>query len=407
VKGDREHEEAYKALYGEREAITELPRKIAPASQPNGHDQARRTQDYGQILLGRAITEGIEPPEELVADVLLAGKVHSIYSGASTGKTFLMLWLILRVLDRGLPVLVFDMENGPRIMAERLEQLDADPEQLDKLLHYHFYPNLPTTGEGLAEYEMRLDNLKPALAVFDSWINFLAANGLEENSSNDVSAWSAAYTHPARSRGIAVLLLDHVPKDGVSSRGSGRKKDEVDVMWALRNPYPFDRDTVGRIVLTREKDREGWLPESVGFSVGGGEEGFVFSRSEGTVELEDSDGLKPSERKVLEALEKLGKKGATASEWQKAAASANVARRTFYRAKSELDRKKLVFQENDRFFAKGVIGAKEVPRHQMAPASEEVPSVPPPFRVAPSGAEAAPGGIEDLRDLYDEEEGEE
>jgi hypothetical protein len=123
--------------------------------------------------------------------------------------------------------------------------------------------------------------------------------------------------------------------------------------------------------------------------------------------LEDSDGLKPSERKVLEALEKLGKKGATASEWQKAAASANVARRTFYRAKSELDRKKLVFQENDRFFVKGVIGAKEVPRHQMAPASEEVPSVPPPFRVAPSGTEAAPGGIEDLRDLYDEEEGEE
>jgi hypothetical protein len=315
--------------------------------------------------------------------VLLAGKVHSIYSGASTGKTFLMLWLILRVLERGLPVIVYDMENGPRIMAERLEQLGAAPEQLDKLLHYNFYPSLPTTPKGRVDYEEHLEAVRPALVVFDSWINFLAANGLDENSSNDIATWAAHYTHPARERGIAALILDHVPKVGVSSRGSGRKKDEVDVMWALRNLYPFDRDIVGRIVLTREKDREGWLPENVGFSVGGGEVGFLFSRSEGTVELEDSEGLKPSERNSLEALEELGKKGATASEWQKAAGTLNVARRTFYRAKGELERKKHVLQENSRFFARGATGANEVPRHQTAPAPEEVPSVPPPFRVAP------------------------
>jgi hypothetical protein len=45
---------------------------------------------------------------------------------------------------------------------------------------------------------------------------------------------------------------------------------------------------------------------------------------------------------------------------------------------------KLILQENGWFFAKGAIGAKEVPRHQMAPM-------------------AGPGGIQDLRNLYDEE----
>jgi hypothetical protein len=379
---------------GNRDALKALGRELREAPEVETEDPA----EDGRILLGRIMKQGIDPPEELVPDILLAGKVHSIYSGASTGKTFLMLWIILQVIERGLRVLVFDKENGPRIMAERLELLGADPAKVDELVSYHFYPELPTTEEGLLDFETHLDKEQPALVVFDSWINFLAANGLDENSSNDVSRWATHYTHPARSRNIAVLLLDHVPKEGVSSRGSSRKKDEVDVMWALRNPYPFDRDRVGRIVVQREKDREGWLPESVGFSVGGGESSFVFSRSAGIVETEDEEGLTPSEKKALQILEEFGETGATAAQWQKKAEkmpdSLKVPRRTFYRAKPELMRKQRIYEENGRFFIRGATGAKQVPRHQMAPGPEEVPLVPPPYRVAPSGTGAALGSPE-------------
>ena len=398
---------------GDKEALKELGRQLraAPALEPSEYEEASEEPEVapGRTLLGRVMVEGVEPPEELVEDILLASRVHSIYSAASTGKTFLALWLILRVIERGLKVLIFDRENGYRIMAERLEQLGADPARVDELVHYYFYPDLPVSEEGLFDYETLLDSVGPALVVFDSWINFLAPEGMDENSSNDVSTWAAHYTHPARSRGIAVLLLDHVPKEGNSSRGSSRKRDEVDVMWALRNSIPFDRDTVGRIVLSREKDREGWLPESVGFSVGGGAGGFVFARSAGTLEQEDEDGLKGSERKALEALEDFGKRGAKAAEWQKAAEKLKVARRTFYRAKGELLRKGRIYLENGRFYPRGATGAKEVPRHRMAPGPKEVPSVPPPYRVAPNGTGAAPDEGEDdfsdLRDLLENEEG--
>jgi hypothetical protein len=309
----------------------------------------------GRILIGKDIREGVEPPDELVQDIILAGRVTSIYSGSGMGKTFLMLWIILRVIEQGLAVIIFDKENGRRIIAERLEALGADPEKLDEHLHYYSSPSLPLDVATQQAVEELLDDVKPALVVYDSWINFLADAGLDENVSNDIARWAAAYTHPARERCIAVLLLDHVPKEGVSARGSGRKKDEVDVMWKLANTASFDRDNVGRIVLRREKDREGWLPETVGFSVGGSENGFVCERSDGTIEETDAEGLKPSERRTLEVLaEEFGESGAKAAEWQRRCKEANVSRPSFYRAKKWLLTTERVEELDGRFFARQI-----------------------------------------------------
>jgi hypothetical protein len=336
-------------------------------------------------LLGKVIREGIEPPAVLVDDVLLEARTHAIYGPSGFGKTYILLWLTLQVIARGAPVIIFDNENNASIMAERLEQLGADTEQIDRLLHYHPFPELPTTDAGRRLYEARLDRIKPALVGFDSWISFLASNGLDENSSNDISTFSAHYLHPARRRGITTLILDHVPHEGNHARGSTRKRDEVDVMWSLGRLMPFDRDRVGNITLTRVKDREGWVPQSVTFSVGGdGKGGFVFARSVGTTEAEGDDGLKDSERKSLRALKFFGGRGARAVEWQKKAAELEVARRTFYGAKTALLQKGLVLQEKQRYFLTGAERCREGAMHQTAPTHEMVQKVQQPYKAAPS-----------------------
>ena len=310
-------------------------------------------RDDGRVLLGRVIREGVAPPEELVEDVVLKGKTCAIYGPSGYGKTYVLLWLVLEVIKQGLAVLLFDNENNVGIIAERLEQLGADPDELDRLIHYHPFPELPTTDEGRELFEAMLDRINPALVCYDSWISFLADNGLDENSSNDIAAFSSHYFQPARRRGITTLVLDHVPHEGNHARGSTRKRDEVDVMWSLSRLRPFDRDRVGSIVLNRIKDREGWLPTSVTFSVGGtGDGGFMFSRSSGTIETEDEEGLKDSERNSLKALETFGEKGAKTVQWQKKAHTFEVSRTSFYRAFPELERKGWIFQENKRFFIK-------------------------------------------------------
>lgn len=305
-----------------------------------------------RVLLGEIIRQGINPPEELVEGILLKGKVHQVFAAPGCGKSWLALFLTMKLINQGKPVLYLDTENGPNIIAERLKTLGAEEEKLDEYLTYYYSPNLPMTAEGAEAYVQFLEELDPALVVFDSWVNFLSGAGLDENVSSDIAKWSLNFCRPPRDRGITVLLLDHVPKEGSNARGSGRKKEEMDVQWQLKNIKSFDRNTMGEIKLIREKDREGWLPKSVRFSVGGMEEGFAFEGLDEFDAITKISDLKPNEKKICKVLkDNIGDEGATSSEWQKACEEVEgVPRSSFFTAKKNLVKGEHYFVEGDRFY---------------------------------------------------------
>ncbi len=305
-----------------------------------------------RVLLGEIVRQGVKPPEELVEGILLKGKVHQVFAAPACGKSWLALFLTMKLINEGKPVLYLDTENGPNIVAERLKALGAVPEKLEKYVHYYSSPNLSMTKEGTEAYVGLLEKVDPALVVFDSWVNFLSGAGLDENVSSDIAKWALNFCRPARDRGITVLLLDHVPKEGSNARGSGRKKEEMDVQWQLKNPKKFDRNTMGEIKLVREKDREGWLPKEVRFSVGGMEEGFIFEGLDNFDDITKIFNLKPNEKKVCKVLKDIiGNEGATASEWQKACEKVEgVPKSSFYRAKKDLVEGEHYFVEGDRFY---------------------------------------------------------
>jgi hypothetical protein len=320
---------------------------------PGPVEAATREKDrFERIDLGEPIASGMEPPDMLVPEELYAGRVHCIYAAGGTGKTFKALSLIKKVIDQGKPVLLLDLENGVRIISDRLRDLGVEAEQVRQNLYYYPFPSMPLSDEASAEFEELLEEVKPVLIVVDSWINCLSAAGLDENSATDIAQWAEAYPQRARVRGIASLLLDHVPKEGGSARGSGRKLDYVDVMWELRNPQKFDRETVGRIDMHLRKDREGWLPKVLTFSVGAGENGFVFKRSAGTVEPIDEEGLSTSERSTLDALRAFGSVGAADKEWREEAIARGLSRATYYRCRETLMRLNLVERVMNKFFDK-------------------------------------------------------
>ena len=301
--------------------------------------QQKKTSCIEFVSWGEIAEKGFEPPEELIEDVILAGKRHHIFSGAGNGKTFLALYFTKKVIEQDKTVLYFDKENGKRIICERLiGSLGADPKQVDEYLLYSPFPDL-STQDGLNEYLSVLDQKKPDLVIFDSWINFLSDSGLDENVSTDIAEWSVDFVHPVHERNIAVILLDHVPKEGNgSARGSGRKKEEADVQWELRSKN-FDRNRVGEIELKLRKDREGWLPNSVKFSVGGTDDGFVFRRIGGaSKEAGNTDSeLTDNARKILKVLQEHFEEGATATEWEQASLEIEeVSHAVFYRSKKTL-----------------------------------------------------------------------
>jgi len=325
---------------------------ISKSAEKGTYEEATRKARFERIDLGEPIASGMEPPDMLVPEEIYAGRVHCIYSAGGTGKTFKALWLIKKVIDQGKPVLLLDLENGVRIISDRLRDLGVEAEQVRRHLYYFPFPSMPLADDASAEFEELIEEIKPALIVVDSWINCLSAAGLDENSATDIAQWAEAYPQRARVRGIASLLLDHVPKEGGSARGSGRKLDYVDVMWELRNPQKFDRETVGRIDMHLRKDREGWLPKVLTFSVGAGEDGFVFKRSAGTVEPIDEEGLSTSERSTLEALKALGSMGAFDKDWREETLARGLSRATYYRCRETLMRLNLVEQVMNKFFDK-------------------------------------------------------
>ncbi len=301
-----------------------------------------------RVFLGPTIEEGVEPPDELERGILLRGRVHQIFSGAGMGKSWLALWLVLGAIERDERVLYLDMENGPRIVSERLNALGADADTVDDLLTYLSYPSLTMHSRDRDDYEALLDEVQPDLIVFDSWVGFLGAAGLEENSNDDVTKWSVAYAHPARNREMTVVILDHVPHEAKRSRGASRKKDEADVQWRLQNPAPFDRTTVGEVLLVREKDREGWLPPSVTFSIGGTENGFLCQRSAGTSRRDPGDGLTKTQRKALLVIRTdFAESGVGFNEWQR---RVDCAPATLAAAIRVLTRMGLVEKRGDAYF---------------------------------------------------------
>lgn len=304
----------------------------------------------GRVLLREAMEKGVEPPEELEPGVLLRGKVHHVFSASGLGKTMLGLWFVKRCIERGQRIVYFDDENGVRTISERLQDMGVDPARVDELLYYLPFPSLPMTEEARRNYAALLEDIEPDLVVFDSWINFLASAGLNENENTDIQMWCTAFTKPARDEGITVVILDHVPHEGSRARGASRKKDEADVQWQLFRNKPYSRDSTGEVVLRCEKDRDSWLEPSVTFSVGGTSDGrLIFERSAGTVEEPDpADGLTPSARALLDVLvAKFAIAGANASEW---AVAAGVSRQTVYRSKVALIGRGLVEVHRKRYY---------------------------------------------------------
>lgn len=310
-----------------------------------------------RTLLSDAIRKGVPKPEELEPGVLVKGAAHQIFTGPEQGKTWLALWLITNTIRRGQPAVFFDAENGKRIVSERLETLGVG-DDVDDLMHYFDFPSLDMTMEAKRDYVAMLDGVQPQLIVFDSWAGFLAVCGLSEDSNTDVEEWANAYISPAKARGCTVVILDHVGHaDKTRSRAASRKKDLVDIRWHLKKKVHFDRGAVGYIQLTRKKDREAWLPECVGFSVGGTEDGFVFHRSEGTVQGKGNgnDGLTPSAREADRALQTFGTRGATYTEWREATIWKDgvMGDSTFRTARSKLmeSRHDHVRQDSDRYYS--------------------------------------------------------
>jgi hypothetical protein len=307
----------------------------------------REGETLSFLNLGETMRREIEPPNQLIEQLLYEQAIVSLYAPGGSGKTIMALWIAMLVMEQSLNVVYVDEENGQLRIAERLQQLGADPDTVAKHFLYADGPGL--TLASLHVWEATMEQVKPALVIFDPFADLLAMSNLEENSAGDVTKWIKAFAQPVKEAGGAVLILDHVMKDdgGKYARGSSAKHAKVDAAWKLKVEDEFDRNTVGEVSIKRDKDRLGCMPEKRKFAVGGDGTGNRKFKPGEVIESigPRADGLKPSEYKVLSVLEKLP--GMTRKQWEQQCANKGIPTGTFKPAVSKL-KTRHVFEDKDK-----------------------------------------------------------
>lgn len=270
----------------------------------------QQTDRFERVQLGNR--EGRREPDVYLPGLLLKGQSHLLYGPSDAGKSWIAQHASTESIRDSMPVLYFDLENGPDVMEERMmDALVVSREELDGYFHYFPFLDLTLDQESKAWFAALLDSFsEPGLIAWDSLLGHLSLAGLKEDSSDDFETWARFFLDQPRARGWTSMVLDHSGHAGTHARGSSRKSQSVQVVHKVEKKQAFDRTTSGRQKLTREKDRLAYLPEQVVIELGGTPFGFKLR-------YDGQEFLNNSQNTALCMLYKRGISGATHGEWKR------------------------------------------------------------------------------------------
>lgn len=225
------------------------------------------------------IEGGIPDPEVLVDDMLYTEGVHWLDAHPGAGKsTFAMEWACL-VMREGKHVVWLDYEAGLTQTARRLLAVGAQMDDLRARFHYAGWP-----VDAALQLALVAERWPGALVVFDSASKALSSAGINENANEEVVKWTVSLVRAAKTHRLPLVVIDHISKSGegsLYSRGAGTKRADTDVHWRIEVIEPFDRETMGTVCLKRLKDREGYFPAKLWFTVGDGRGNLTIVPTDG------------------------------------------------------------------------------------------------------------------------------
>lgn len=223
-----------------------------------------------------AVIDGDGPPEPTMLarddghQLLYAGRVHAFNAESESGKSWLACTAAAERIAEGEHVLYLDFEDHATGIVGRLRALGVDPAAIIDRLHY-IRPDDPIDAVATAALERTLIDHRPTLAIIDGVTEVMVQNGWSINDNDDTARFLLALPRRISRHGVAVVMIDHVPKDkesrGRYGIGAQHKLAGVDgAVYRLEVTKPFGVGRTGTSVITVAKDRPGHVR---GFATGG------------------------------------------------------------------------------------------------------------------------------------------
>jgi hypothetical protein len=197
-------------------AITSTPRQnlhrlFKPHSNPLKENYKKVKAEYLQDSKGNSL--------------LYPGHVHLLYGKPGTWKS----WLALSLIGKH-DVRYWDFENFGPIIASRLQALGVDPKDSGVFAYPESRANI---YELVDEYLVTL----PEILVVDGMSGISRTLGINSDANDQVEKLFNDVFMRLKRAGICVLILDHLPKDGLVDDfpiGAQAKKSQCDVAILMK-----------------------------------------------------------------------------------------------------------------------------------------------------------------------------
>lgn len=194
--------------------------------------------------------------------LIYPGLVHDIHGESESGKSLVAQAVAAGLIAGGEQVVYLDFESGPGPMAQRMLSFGLTPEQIGQLFIYvrpELNPYALTETDAFRELLSR----RPALVVLDGVTDALVQFGASSKDNDEITKWHRYVPRAIADRtGAAVVLIDHVIKDGESrgrfAIGGQAKLATIDgASYAAEIKEPIGKGMRGVISLRIGKDRPG------------------------------------------------------------------------------------------------------------------------------------------------------
>lgn len=258
---------------------------------------AQPTDDNGTTWNPVDLTTALDgngPPEPTMLtrddgqQLLYAGRVHAFNAESESGKSWLACAATAERLTEGEHVLYLDFEDHATGIVGRLQALGVERDAIINQLHY-IRPDDPIDAVATAALERILTDHHPTLAIIDGVTEVMVQNGWSINDNDDAARFLLALPRRIARHDVAVVLIDHVPKDreqrGRYGIGAQHKLAGVDgATYRLEVTKPFGIGRTGTSSITVTKDRPGHVR---GYALSGEKVGTLtlVSLPDGNVDL--------------------------------------------------------------------------------------------------------------------------
>ena len=191
--------------------------------------------------------------------IVHAGKFSSFYGEPGSGKSWIALITAVEAAKLGGRVIWWDFEDSADTLARRSTLLGALPIMQQE--------NVKFVKPELRDEFLSIESARDWLAAGNKFcllvIDSAAASGCPSDGS-DISQWFSTVIYPFESRDIAVVVIDHVPKQRKDrprgAIGSTHKLSKLTGSGNYVEGIPWTANQGGQIYITMEKGRTGSHP---------------------------------------------------------------------------------------------------------------------------------------------------